>query len=42
MDCVRDTVQTKYPDQGVAVSDGGSSIEEIIPKGSSDPADTIF
>ena len=42
MDCVRDTVQTKYPDQGVAVSDGGSSIEEIIPKGSSDPADIIF
>lgn len=42
MDCVRDTVQTKYPDQGVAVSDGGSSIEEIIPKGSSDPVDIIF
>ena len=42
LDCVRDTVKTKYPNQGVVATDGGSSVEEIIPRGSSDPGDIIF
>lgn len=42
MDCVRDTVQTKYPTQGVVCQDGGNSIEEVIPLGSADPGEVMF
>ena len=42
MDCVRDTVQTRYPTQGVVCPDGGNSHEEIIPLGSADPGEVMF
>jgi len=42
MDCVRDTVQTRFPTQGVVCRDGGNSHEEIIPLGSADPGSVIF
>ena len=37
IDCVRDTVQVSFPSNGVVALDGGKSIEEIIPRGSSGP-----
>ena len=42
MDCVRDTVQTKYPSKGVIHTDGGSSTDELIPRGDADPGEIIF
>jgi len=42
MDCVRDTVQTRYPIQGVVCQDGGSSLDELIPTGESDPGSVMF
>jgi hypothetical protein len=42
MDCVRDTVQTRYPAQGVRATDGGSSLDQLIPTGDSDPGSVVF
>ena len=42
MDCVRDTVQTKYPNQGVKCVDGGSSMNELLPTGDPDLNEVMF
>lgn len=42
MDCIRDTVQVAYPSTGVTATDGGNSLEEIVPRGSADPGDVVF
>jgi len=42
MECVRDTLSTKLPSDGVPLFDGGENIEEMIPLGASDPGDVLF
>jgi len=42
LDCIRDTVQEPYPSYGVTITDGGNSLDELIPKGSEDSNEIIF
>jgi hypothetical protein len=42
LDCIRDTVQVAYPAAGVTALDGGTSTEEVIPRGSADAGDVKF
>ena len=42
LDCIRDTVQKAYPNEGVTIRDGGKQNDTLIPRGDSDPNEIIF
>lgn len=42
LDCIRDTVAVAYPSDGIALEDGGNSLELIVPRGSASSEDIKF